>query len=64
MKNYLLYIAMFLLILCLPLSGSGNEVRWLWEDLFWIPLTLIAISLMCTGFYLYKEERNNKVNVS
>lgn len=64
MKSYLLYIAMFLQILCLSFSGNENEVRWLWEDLPWIPPTLIFISLMCIGFYLYKKEKINKTNVS
>jgi hypothetical protein len=60
MKTYLLYVAMFLIILCLPFSGSGNEVRWLWIDIPWIPMTLIFISLMCIGFYLYNIERIDK----
>jgi hypothetical protein len=64
MKSYLLYIAMFLLILCLPFSGNGNEVQWLWADLPWVPLTFVFISLMCIGFYLYKKGRVNKINVS
>jgi hypothetical protein len=60
MKPYLLYIAMFLIILCLPFSGNGNEVRWLWKDIPAIPLTLIFISLICIGFYLYRIERINR----
>lgn len=62
MKNNLLYFAMFLLILCLPLRGNEEEVRWLWADITWIPQTLIFISLMCIGFYLYKIKRGNKEN--
>gem|GEM_PF-6123216 len=61
MKSYLLYIAMFLIVLCLPFYGNENEIRWLWADLPWIPLIMIYISLMCIGFYLYKEERNSKI---
>ena len=60
MKTYLLYIAMFLIILCLPFSGNGNEVHWLWEDILWIPMTLLFISLMCLGVYLYETERINR----
>lgn len=62
MKNSLLYFAMFLLILCLPFRGNEEEVRWLWTDITWIPQTLIFISLMCIGFYLYKINRDNKEN--
>ncbi len=60
MKNYVLYIAMFLIILCLPIRGNKNEVRWLWADLQAVPLTLLLISLFCMGFYLYNRERNKK----
>jgi hypothetical protein len=60
MKNYLLYIAMFLMVLCLPIRGNENEVQWMWADLPWIPVTLMFISLMCIGVYLYKLERVNK----
>ena len=57
MKSYLLYFAMFLIILCLPFSGNENQVSWLWTNLLWVPLTLMFISLMCIGVYLYKEEK-------
>ena len=56
MKNYLLYFAMFLLILCLPFRGNEEGVRWLWADITLIPLTLIFISLICIGTYLYEKE--------
>lgn len=62
MKNNLLYLAMFLLILCIPFRGNEEEVRWLWADLTWIPQTLISISLMCIGLYLYTVKRSNKEN--
>lgn len=55
MKNYLLYLAMILLILCLPFRGNEEGVRWLWADITLIPLTLMFISLMCIGFYLYEK---------
>ncbi len=60
MKSYLLYTAMFLLILCLPFSGKENEVRWLWIDLTWVPLIFVSTSLICIGLYLYRKERFNK----
>ena len=56
MKNNLLYFAMFLIILCIPFIGNENEVRWLWEDLSWIPLTLILASLISLALYVYKKE--------
>lgn len=62
MKSNLLYFAMFLIILCIPFSGNKNEVRWLWENHLEIPLTLIIMSLMCIGFYLYKKEKINKTD--
>ena len=62
MKNKLLYFAMFLLILCLPFGGNGEEVRWLWADITLIPLTLMFISLMCIGIYLYQQRRNQRIN--
>ena len=61
MKNYLLYFAMFLLILCLPFSGNEKGVRWLWADSTLLPLTLIFISLMGIGIYLYEKERKIKL---
>lgn len=64
MKNNLLYIAMFLMILCLPFRGNENEVRWLWADMLWIPLVFMFSSLMCVGLYLFNKERIIKKNVS
>ena len=61
MKNYLLYFAMFLLIICLPFRGYEEGVRWLWADITPIPLTLMFISLMCIGFYLYKKEKKKEL---
>lgn len=60
MKNKLLYFAMFLLILCLPFRGNGEEVRWLWADITLIPLTSMFISLMCIGIYLYQQRINEE----
>ena len=62
MKNKFLYFAMFLLILCLPFRGNEEGVRWLWADITLIPLTLIFISLMCIGFYLYEQRRKERIN--
>jgi uncharacterized membrane protein len=59
MKSNLLYFAMFLLVLCIPFRGNEEQVHWLWADKTWIPLTLIIISLLCIGFYVYKKERLN-----
>jgi hypothetical protein len=53
---------MFLLILCLPFRGNEEGVRWLWADITLIPLTLIFISLMCIGFYLYEQRRKERIN--
>lgn len=64
MKSYSLYFAMFLLVLCIPFRGDENEVRWLWADMTWVPTSLIFISLMCIGFYLFKKERMNRKNLS
>ena len=61
MKNYLLYVAMFFLVLCLPIFSSENGVQWFWAELVWIPLSLISVSLLCIGYYLYKIERINEV---
>ncbi len=64
MKSYLLYFAMFLLVLCIPFKGTENEVRWLWADMTWVPTSFIFISLMCIGFYLFEKERMNRKNFS
>jgi len=64
MKSNLLYLAMFLLILCVPFRGNEEGIHWLWADTLWIPAFLILVSLMCIGFYLYKKERIKKSNVS
>ena len=63
MKNYLLYSAMFLLVLCLPFSGNEKEVRWLWEDLQWPPIVMMFMALLFIGIYLFRQERYNKTNV-
>lgn len=55
MKSNLLYIAMFLMVLCLPFRGNENEVRWLWADLPVIPLVLMLNSLVCIAIYLYQK---------
>ncbi len=55
MKSNLLYLAMFLLVLCIPLRGNGKEVSWFWADLLWVPLTLIAVALICIARYIYKK---------
>jgi hypothetical protein len=56
MKSNLLYFAMFLIVLSIPFRGSANEVRWLWEDLPWIPFALMLASLICIALYVYKKE--------
>ena len=56
MKSYLLYFAMFLLILCLPFRGNEHEVRWIWANYTWVPLILIGASLMCIAGYLLKNK--------
>ena len=61
MKNYLLYFAMFLLILTLPLMGGDEGVQWLWADNTFIPLILTFISLLCIGFYLYEAEKKERI---
>lgn len=53
---------MFLLILCLPFKGNEEGVRWLWADITLIPLTLMFVSLMCIGFYLYEQTRKERIN--
>lgn len=63
MKSNLLYFAMFLLILCVPFSGNEEGVRWLWADIIWVPTSLILISLMLIGYYLYKKERIHETNI-
>jgi hypothetical protein len=64
MKAYLLYIAMFLIVLCLPIRGNENEIRWLWEDSSWVPISLLFMSLICIGVYLFKIEKANKDKLS
>lgn len=61
MKSHLLYFAMLLLILCLPFRGNEEGVRWLWADITWIPASLVFISVICIGLYLYKIERTKKL---
>ena len=56
MKNLLLYLAMFLLVLCLPIYGNEKEVNWLWSDMIWVPISLIISSIILIGIYLYKLE--------
>jgi hypothetical protein len=48
---------MLLLVLCLPFRGNEEGVRWLWSDNISIPMSLIFISLVFLGFYLYKVEK-------
>ncbi len=60
MKSNLLYFVMFLLILCIPFRGNEKEIHWLWEDITWVPTSLIFISLMLIGFYLYKKKKKKK----
>lgn len=64
MKSNLLYAAMFLIILCIPLRGNENEAHWLWEDLPWVPLTLIIMALLCIAIYVYKKRINEKMKQS
>lgn len=61
MKSNLLYIAMFLLILCIPVAWKENEINWLWEDLLWVPLTLTFISLNCIALYIYKKNEAERL---
>lgn len=53
MKSYLLYLAMILLVLCMPFRGSENEIHWLWADRPWAPLSLISMALVSIAIYLY-----------
>ena len=63
MKSNLLYAAMFLLILCVPFRGNEEGVRWLWTNTIWIPISLICVSLICIGYYLYQKESADKTNL-
>jgi hypothetical protein len=63
MKKKLLYLAMFLLVLCLPFRGNGEEIYWVWTNTTWIPISLIFASLLSIGFHLYREERTSKSKV-
>ena len=60
MKSSLLYVSMFLIILCLPFSGDENEIRWLWSDLIEVPVTLLCTSLTCIALYLFQKESTQK----
>ena len=61
MNNKFLYFAMFLLILCLPFRGNEEGIRWLWAETTWIPTSLIFISLICIGYYLYEQRRQGNI---
>ena len=63
MKSKLLYFAMFLLVLCLPFRGKEEGVHWLWTDIIWIPISLIFTSLVCIGYYLYKKEKGDTIDI-
>lgn len=56
MKSGFLYLAMFLLILCLPIYFDGSEVYWLWADLPWVPFSLVLLALACLGIALFNIE--------
>lgn len=60
MKSNLLYLALFMQILCLPFIGNEEGTCWLWTDCIWVPTSLIFISLICIGSFLYKKERLDK----
>lgn len=62
MKNMFLYFAMFLLILCVPFRGNEKGVRWLWAETTSIPATLVFISSLFIGFYLYEQRRKGKIS--
>ena len=57
MKRYLLYIAMFFIVLCLPIRGNEEAIHWLWEGYLWVPFVFLLISLGCIGMYLSMENR-------
>ena len=60
--TYILYMALLLLILCLPFRGNEQGVYWLWADITLIPISLITISLASIGFYIYKNRRQQIKN--
>lgn len=60
MKSNLLYVAMFLLILCMPIRGNEEGVRWLWADLLWVPLGLVIAALLCIAVYVFRKEQERK----
>jgi transcriptional regulator with XRE-family HTH domain len=60
--TYILYMALLLLILCLPFRGNEQGVYCLWADFTLIPITLITISLASIGFYIYKNRRQQIKN--
>ena len=54
MKSKLLYCAMFLIILSIPLRGDESEFNWLWSDQLWVPLTMAMTALLCIALHIYK----------
>jgi len=56
MKSNLLYLAMFLIVMCMPFRGSGSEIRWIWDGLLWVPLVSLLSALVCIALYLHKGE--------
>lgn len=59
MKSNLLYVAMVLIVLCIPFYGNENEVRWLWTNLPQVPLIFVCIALLCLAVYIYRKEAIN-----
>jgi hypothetical protein len=60
MKSTLLYVAMFFMVLCIPFYGNENEIRWIWEDMIWLPMIFMMTALISVGIYVFKLESLKK----
>lgn len=56
MKRYLLYFALFFIILCFSIRGNEHEVYWAWRNLHWIPVMLVCMALVCVAFHIYYKK--------
>lgn len=57
MKSYLLYFALFFIILCFSFRGNENEFYWAWRNLHWVPAVLVGMSLVCVALHVYYKKK-------
>jgi len=59
MKNKLLYIANFLLLLTISFTFDDSGIYWIWEERIQVPIVLICMAIILIGLSIFSTGNTN-----